>query len=210
MAQRYFIDDDIRIMVDHVFLSHFCRYRWVATLIEESRKGWILDAGCGSGYGAFMISLSSYHPDVDGIDNSAKCIEWARATYERRSSLITYTQADLALLPALDETYDAVVCFEVLEHTEDPVAVLKELERVLQSGGDGDFFCSIPINHPDTRYHKRSYSVTEARKVINSVSWQYPVRWFVQAGDDPRVVPETMVADAYGIKHLIAWCRRWR
>ena len=44
-------------------------------------------------------------------------------------------QSDAAWLPFVDESFDAVVCSELLEHVPDPPSVLKEAFRVLRRGG---------------------------------------------------------------------------
>jgi SAM-dependent methyltransferase len=43
--------------------------------------------------------------------------------------------AELTRLPFPDETFDAAVCTQVLEHTPEPKRVLKEICRVLKPGG---------------------------------------------------------------------------
>lgn len=43
--------------------------------------------------------------------------------------------ADAAAIPRSDGAFEAVICSAVLEHAQDPAAVLKELLRVLKPGG---------------------------------------------------------------------------
>lgn len=50
-----------------------------------------------------------------------------------------YTQidyvSDILNIPVVSESYDIVICTEVLEHVPDPVGALKELSRILKKGG---------------------------------------------------------------------------
>lgn len=54
--------------------------------------------------------------------------------------------ADAQALPLADDSVDAVVCFEVLEHVDDAVKAVTEATRVLRSGGY--YFVSMPFMYP--------------------------------------------------------------
>ena len=60
------------------------------------------------------------------------------------------------VMPTDSETYDVVRLSEVLEHVRDPVAVLKEMRRVIKP--DGDLLATVPfiyrIHGPDTDWHR--------------------------------------------------------
>jgi SAM-dependent methyltransferase len=60
--------------------------------------------------------------------------------------------SDIANIPVRDGSLDAVLCSEVLEHVDDPVAALGELKRVLKPGGTLILtapFCSMTHFAPD-------------------------------------------------------------
>jgi SAM-dependent methyltransferase len=81
----------------------------------------ILDVGCGSAW------LANHFTNYVGIDNSPVALERARAA--GRNVL----EADLdQRLPFDDAQFEGVVLKDVLEHVRDPVAVVREIRRVLQ------------------------------------------------------------------------------
>ena len=89
----------------------------------------VLDLGCGGGLVAEAIAAEGYA--VTGLDASLPSLRAARD--HGRSAY--YCGGDASALPFADGSFDAVVCSELLEHVEDPDAVLREITRVLMPGG---------------------------------------------------------------------------
>ena len=91
----------------------------------------MLDAGCGSGYGCALLAASGA-AQVTGVDLAQTVLEAVAPTMPAG---VTLTPGDLGSLEMADDSFDVVVCFEVIEHMEDPFPVLDELIRVLAPGG---------------------------------------------------------------------------
>ncbi|WP_169447770.1 methyltransferase domain-containing protein [Luteimonas mephitis] len=95
----------------------------------------MLDIGAGDRW------LSHHLPD--GVDYIA--LDYpptGRDLYHARPDVF----ADAARLPIADQTIDAVVCLEVLEHVRRPREVLGEIARVLRPGGR--LYLSMPFLYP--------------------------------------------------------------
>ena len=99
---------------------------------------WLLDAGCGGGrhsFGAFDLGCN-----VVGLDLDVEGLRLTRAgLYERRSRANRgaggVLQGDVFRLPFPSDTFDRVICSEVMEHVHDYAAAVRELTRVIRPGG---------------------------------------------------------------------------
>ncbi|OGV89162.1 hypothetical protein A2Z41_02375 [Microgenomates group bacterium RBG_19FT_COMBO_39_10] len=102
-------------------------------------KGRILEIGCGAGRMAKAVKF--YRPDLDvlGIDLSKRAIDEAK----RDSQGVKFFPGNVYQLPFKDESFEAVLIFDLLEHLEDPQKALHEVYRVLKP--EGILSCFTPI-----------------------------------------------------------------
>ncbi|MEM9781453.1 MAG: bifunctional 2-polyprenyl-6-hydroxyphenol methylase/3-demethylubiquinol 3-O-methyltransferase UbiG [Pseudomonadota bacterium] len=121
--------------------------RWLRTLsnmvparlrhFEREIDGWdgrdVLDLGCGGGF--LSEALAARGARVTGIDPAAKAIDSARAHAVAEGLDIRYDVGVGEALPYPDDSFDHVVCVDVLEHVESVPKTLSEIARVLRPGG---------------------------------------------------------------------------
>ena len=95
--------------------------------LAECPHGRVLDVGSGTGELARKLaSLGHQAAACDCLPES----EWTHG------GVVDYTRCDLAAgLPYPDESFDYIVCLEVIEHVENPMALCREIGRVLCKGG---------------------------------------------------------------------------
>jgi 2-polyprenyl-6-hydroxyphenyl methylase / 3-demethylubiquinone-9 3-methyltransferase len=92
----------------------------------------ILDIGCGGGI--FAEPLAAAGASVVGIDPSERSIEAAREHAAQHGLEIDYRVAYAEAIDS-DESFDAVMAVDVLEHVDDVDATLAASARVLSPGG---------------------------------------------------------------------------
>lgn len=117
-------------------VEHHARYRWAATLVKDK---YVLDAGCGTGWGSNLMARAGA-ASVTGMDLDARAIDYARAEYGEALELRV---GDICSLDLPDATFDMVVCFEAIEHVDDPSSALDHFRRVLRP--DGLLLISTPV-----------------------------------------------------------------
>ena len=103
----------------------------------------VLDIGCGNGYGTGYIPSGGARAVV-GLDLDRHAIEYAHS----RGTQARYVWSDAMRLPFRRESFDVVICFEVIEHVTDGWTLLRECTRVLRN--EGILICSTP--NRDTHY----------------------------------------------------------
>jgi ubiquinone biosynthesis O-methyltransferase len=109
------------------------RVDYIAGILKSSLppNARILDVGCGNGVISRHLGRLGYN--VLGIDVSEKTIETARSLTNLPN--VQFMKKSAEELVASGETYDAVICSEVLEHLQDPGALLKVLHQTLADHG---------------------------------------------------------------------------
>jgi ubiquinone/menaquinone biosynthesis C-methylase UbiE len=103
----------------------------------------VLDAGCGEGYVARILTMRG--AQVTGVDISPRLIEMARA--KDPHGKITYQVADLSQpLPAYHQHFDLSASFFVLNDIPDYRGFLSTLGAVIKRGGRAVFFLNNPYS----------------------------------------------------------------
>lgn len=110
--------------------------RFARELIDKYSDGLVLD--CGSGL------RSDYLGNV--------------VNYEIVPYLTTDVIGVAEELPFKDETFDAVLSLNVLEHLKNPFSAASEISRVLKK--NGQLFCVVPLLQPVHGYPSHYYNMT--------------------------------------------------
>lgn len=114
----------------------------ILPLVADCRT---LEVGVGSG--ALLCALKERGNDVYGVDAGQDIVEAARAQgFER----VYHVDVSEEPLPFEDDFFDAVYCYEVLEHLTNPHRLLAEIRRVLKPGAR--LFFSVPAQEVDMGY----------------------------------------------------------
>lgn len=108
------------------FLRQFSQYGAIVNQIPEKSK--ILDLGCGDGN---VSQLFLEKGEVIGVDIAKEALKKA-ASLGIKTKLHDLNKLPL---PFGDESFDAIVLTDTLEHLLDPLGVLKESRRILTPGG---------------------------------------------------------------------------
>jgi 2-polyprenyl-3-methyl-5-hydroxy-6-metoxy-1,4-benzoquinol methylase len=90
--------------------------------------GHVLDVGCGSGGAAGPLRAAGAERIV-GIELHAPAAELARAAYDE-----AHVGRAEEVVGGLQERFDTILCYDVLEHLADPAGLLRSLAEVAAPG----------------------------------------------------------------------------
>jgi SAM-dependent methyltransferase len=159
-APERFVPDEMRGQL--VQAEQVGRYRWAASFCAGRR---VLDAGCGIGYGSELLRRAGAS-DVVALDISEAALELAKSIV---SAGVTCELGDVGSLSHDDDSFDVIVCFDVIEQVDDLERVLDELARVLRPGGL--LLISTPNRDrdiPGNPHHQRELVRSELQAVLDA------------------------------------------
>lgn len=129
-AERMAVNNPLRPLQQRLEVS------WYQKNIKLEFGSRILEIGCGRGAGSFLIKKTFMPRQIHAMDLDIDMIKKAEKYLPRQKREgINFFVGDVCQLPYPDETMDAVFGFGVLHHIPDWQGALKEIIRVLKTGG---------------------------------------------------------------------------
>lgn len=122
-------------------------------------QGSVLDLGCGLGEMANLLGDREYL----GVDFSPVAIQYAREN--TRNPNARFRLMDFRDDPALNQ-FDTVLLLEVLEHAQDPTAVIGFARRHAQKR----IIATVPIDMPDPSHIKPQWNEADLRELLGELA----------------------------------------
>ena len=145
---------------------HLHSYKTAAGLVQPGNR--VLDIGFGEGYGAEILRDAG--AEYLGIELDVEIVQHARERYGP-----WFEVYDGSSIRAQDGSFDLVVVLQVIALMPDPAVVLREIRRVLRTGGRAMLTTPNRIyrladgQRPWNRHHYREYTAVELRRELESV-----------------------------------------
>ncbi len=104
-------------------------------LLENLKKFSLIDVGCGDGtfiYAMYHKGLLKNSKKIVGVDMSKNRINRLKSNLPFVKGIVADAQN---LRPIKNSSFDIAICSQIIEHVIDDRKMLKEMHRVLKSGG---------------------------------------------------------------------------
>ena len=105
--------------------------------ININPEGTMLDLGCGEGRHIFGVmekfpdlKCIGLDPHIESLDKAFEGLKFLESISNTKTSFLSGSAYSL---PFCDDSFDLVVCSEVLEHLHDYKDAIKEINRVLKA-----------------------------------------------------------------------------
>ncbi len=110
------------------------REEWIKkSLLALPRGLRILDAGAGeTPYKTYCADQDYISQDFAKYDGTGNGVGLQTGSWDQSTIDIV---SDITAIPAPSGSFDVILCTEVLEHIPDPLATLREFDRLLKPGG---------------------------------------------------------------------------
>lgn len=130
--------------------------RWIAEFLQATYPDGARVLSYGDGMGFDSLYLAQAGHDVTSFEVSHRCRQFASAIFERAGVHVHTVERPEGLQP---ESFDAVVCLDVLEHLPDPPQCVGEMAALLTEGGHllahSPFFYLAPAVGTHLRSNRR-------------------------------------------------------
>ena len=110
-----------------------------------------IDIGCGNGRHLKSLGFRLKKAEIFGVDQLEHEIHKLNNEFDthvcKNGNSYSFSVQDIRAISFEDNSFDMVICSEVLEHVADVDATLKELTRLLKPGGN--LLISVPSYFPE-------------------------------------------------------------
>lgn len=138
---------------------------YLANRWSDSKPTTVLDLGCGIGRHAMLFAKNGY--DVTALDISSAGIDIVAKKARENNLNIKTILANIVDLPLLDDSFNNIVAFNSIYHTDTNgfKKVIKELKRILKV--DGEIFLTL-LSKQDPSYEKASKNIVDTNTRMKS------------------------------------------
>jgi ubiquinone/menaquinone biosynthesis C-methylase UbiE len=155
----------------------------VISLLNLKENLSMLDIGCGTGWALGQAAkLTGDKGSFFGVDLSEKMIEKAKENFRGRENF-HFLKANAEDIPLGDDQFDIIICTNSFHHYFHPDKALKEMHRLLKTGGMV-YILDPPVEswiakflakviHLFERAHVKFHSSKEFQKMISAAEFTY-------------------------------------
>jgi len=185
--------------IEDVRRDHRARYEWAAkNLVPGS---YVIDCGCGIGYGARILADAGHR--VFAVDADAETIEFARERFGHPNIEFYHSPAEAIDFPQAE----AAVCFEMIEHVANPRPILKALRAAAPV-----LLASVPNEEdfpwrPEYAFHHRHYTPDQFADLLNDAGYEL-AECLGQVDAEADVRPRSETRNLWQGRTLVAVARR--
>ena len=118
-------------------IGHRDAYGWGLAKFPIEPNSTVLDVGCGGGAAVGLLAAKASDGKVYGIDHSLDMVNLSRKVNKRfiKGGRVEIDHGSVSCLPYSDDMFDTATAFETIEFWPSLSEDLKEVKRVLKSGG---------------------------------------------------------------------------
>lgn len=175
--------------------NQLIREAWLKKTLKNIPAGSrILDAGAGElKYKSFCAHLNYVAQDFAQYDGKGDSSGLQMGSWDQTKLDIV---SDITAIPEPDESFEAILCIEVIEHVPDPLKAIKEFYRLLKPNGHLIItapFCSLTHFAPYhfyTGFNRYFYEKHLPKEGFEIVDLQENGNFFEFMAQETRRIPE--------------------
>jgi SAM-dependent methyltransferase len=173
----------------YLFLLHYLKVFSEERLQRKPCCLRILDWGCGKGHCTYLLRKLGFKVASCDIERSVDDSAFGQETpIIAAENIEVIPLKDTVKLPFESESFDIVLSMGVLEHVEDDLESLREINRILKPGGL--FFCfflpfvgswtQYVMRSRGDNYHERLYTKSKVNSLLKETGFDLQDIWHRQ------------------------------